>query len=85
MLALGRAKFVGCQSGSKNGNDWCVAYFDDFDNLLERVQFFVRDENLRKVKALQPGQDCQIQFRVSSRQGQNGTSTSIYLEDVISK
>lgn len=55
MELSGEAKFVGFRSGGKNGKNWCSATFDALDNPLERVEYFVPDELVEKVKQLSPG------------------------------
>lgn len=50
MVLTGLTKMVGFRSGNKNGKVWCSATFDSLDDPLERVEYFVPDKLVDKVK-----------------------------------
>lgn len=57
MILTGKANMVGFKSGTtKNGGAWCSVVFDALDDPLERVQYFVPDDLVEKVKKLEKGE-----------------------------
>lgn len=82
MLSMTKCKFVGFNSGSKDGSDWAIAYFDDLVDLMDRTQFFCRGDLIPVIKSLTPGDVYTLSFRVSSRQTTNGSSYSVRLIEV---
>ncbi len=56
MVLTGVANMVGFRSGkSKDNKEWCAVVLDAIDDSLERVQYFVPDALVQKVKDIGSG------------------------------
>lgn len=62
MDLTGTARMAGYRSGkTKDGDLWGAVYLDDPNNLMNRVQIFVRDNELRDAcEMLAPGSDVDV-------------------------
>lgn len=57
MVVRGLANLVGTRSGkTKDNREWCSVVLDAIDDPLERIQYFVPDELIDKVKDLSSGE-----------------------------
>lgn len=56
MVVRGLANLVGTRSGKSKDRDWCSVTLDAIDDPLERVQYFVPDELINKVKGIPTGE-----------------------------
>lgn len=55
MLLTGDATMVGFRNGTKNEREWCTVVLDAIDDPMERVEYFVPDALIGKVKVLKSG------------------------------
>lgn len=69
MVLSGQAKMVGFRLGNKNGKVWCSASFDALDDALERVDYFVPEELVSRVKEIKSG-IVQVTVRIYPISGQ---------------
>lgn len=80
MTVTGYARFAGSRSGlTKEGEPWGSAVLDNPDNLMERIQTFVRDKELITACQMLPsGCDVEVTLRLyASKDGIGSTLLSI--------
>lgn len=83
MKVAGTGKLVGFRQGTKNGKRWGNVFIDDHANLMERIQLFVRADDVSAVESLPIGCDVDVVMRVYSVD--NGRAHSAQLEAIVQK
>ena len=68
MICTGKAHYVGCRTGEKNGKTWMNVFLDDPENPLQRLQVFVPVDLQSKVSGIPVGSSVIAQLRVTMRQ-----------------
>ena len=80
MISSGIVQFAGTKSGvTKEGNRWGSVVLDNPDNLMERIQVFVRDDELIDAcSMLSPGSLVKAELRLyAGKDGLGSTLLSI--------
>lgn len=77
MISSGIAQFAGKKSGlMKDGNRWGSVVLDNPDNLMERIQVFVRDDELIDAcSMLSPG--CLVNVQIRLYAGKDGLGSTL--------
>lgn len=83
MRIAGVGKLVGVKEGNKNGKPWMIAYVDDEENLMERLQLFVRENLINDVHQIPIGSEITVQGRIYTRN--SGRDVSIRLTGIAKK
>lgn len=83
MKVAGSGKLVGFRQGTKNGKRWGNVFIDDPENLLQRLQLFVRADAVAVVENIPVGSDVDVVMRVYSVD--NGRGFNSQLDAIVQK
>lgn len=80
MILAGKCKYAGIRSGEKDGKIWANITVDNFDDLVDRLEFFTRDLDIISfAKSL----DSSAPVFITVNLTKNGGELRCHLEDLV--